>query len=271
MLSILITHYKAFPMLRLCLNSMREHLGGIKDKEIIVIDSAADPRNRALLAREFPKTQYIGFAKNVGYGRLVNAGIAQSRGSHLLIVNHDIILTQGAVERLLDFLDSHPGTGIVAPRLNAFNGKPMRSCFRYYDIWVVVGRRTFLRHIPWVRRKIDRFLMHEVNFTDKAAWPVDWVQGSALLTLRTIVAKVGLFDPRYFMYFEDVDWCRRFWENGYAVVYCTTATLLHWHGQASRRYGGIADLFLNKYALIHLVSAAKYFFKHGFHQPHHGV
>ncbi|MDP3794777.1 MAG: glycosyltransferase family 2 protein [bacterium] len=270
-LSILITHYKALPMLRLCLHSIREHLGGITDKEIIVMDSAAESGTKPRLAREFPEAQYIGFSDNVGYGRLVNAGIRASQGSHLVIINHDIVFTHGAVERLLDFLDNHPGTGIVAPQLCGFNGKPMRSCFRYYDIWVVAGRRTFLRHIPRIRRKIDRFLMAEVQFSGESAWPVDWVQGSALATLRTTVERVGLFDERFFMYFEDVDWCRRFWENGYAVMYLTTATLYHWHGQASRRYGGVADLFFNKYALIHLASAVKYFFKHGFHQPHHGT
>jgi N-acetylglucosaminyl-diphospho-decaprenol L-rhamnosyltransferase len=73
---------------------------------------------------------------------------------------------------------------------------------------------------------------------------------------------VGPMDERFFMYFEDVDWCRRFWQAGYRIVYLPQAKIYHYHLRVSKKTGGLADLFINKYTWIHIVSAIKYFLKY---------
>ena len=94
--------------------------------------------------------------------------------------------------------------------------------------------------------------------------------GSALLTRKEHLARVGLFDERFFMYMEDSDLCRRYWEAGLKVMYCPQSVMYHFHGKASKSRNPFGALF-NKYARIHVISAIKYFRKYGLSTPHYGV
>jgi len=87
------------------------------------------------------------------------------------------------------------------------------------------------------------------------------VQGSAMLVKKDLIDKIGLLDERFFMYFEDTDWCRRFRENGYKVVYLPDAQMSHYYHRASKKMGSILDILFNKYTRIHIQSSLKYFSK----------
>jgi len=82
-----------------------------------------------------------------------------------------------------------------------------------------------------------------------------------MMVRREAFEKVGFMDERYFMYLEDADWCRRFWENGYQVVFLPEAKMFHYYYRVSKKKGGFLDIFLSKYTRIHLISALKYFWK----------
>ena len=92
--------------------------------------------------------------------------------------------------------------------------------------------------------------------------------GAALLVSRQATERVGLMDERFFMYFEDVDWARRFWENGYAVAYVPKSRMYHMHGKSSQRFG-ILDMLLNRMARVHIASGLKYFIKYRFRTIYH--
>jgi hypothetical protein len=123
----------------------------------------------------------------------------------------------------------------------------------------VIYRRTFLGKTGPGKKELARFSMKDR--VGQGAGAVDWVLGAAMLVRRAAVKEVGLMDERFFMYFEDTDWCRRFWEKGWSVIYLPEATMHHYHGRLSRKTGGLADLFFNKYTWIHISSAVKYFWK----------
>ena len=91
---------------------------------------------------------------------------------------------------------------------------------------------------------------------------VDWLMGSVLMLSRKAFEKVGHLDSRFFMYLEDTDWCRRFWENDLRVVYYPDVEMLHYHGKGSGKGGVIHSLLMNKYTWIHISSAIKYFKKY---------
>ena len=99
---------------------------------------------------------------------------------------------------------------------------------------------------------------------------VDWLMGSAMMVRKGDLDKVGGFDERYFMYFEDVDWARRFWENGLKVVYYPKVTMYHHHFQSSKKKSILSSAF-NKYARIHVQSALKYFKKFGLKKVKYGA
>ena len=258
MLSVIITHHRTPVLLKLCLKSIKENIGQI-EHEIIVADSQAEPETQDLIKEKFPLVRFISFPNNVGYAKIVNKGIESSQGKYLLILNADIIVLKESINRLVEFIQSHIQVGLVGPQLLTFNNLIQNSCFCFPNIGAIIARRTFLGKLNWGKRKINHFLMKEEDFSSLKR--VDWLQGSAMLVRKEAIKKVGLLDERFFMYLEDADWCRRFWQNSYEVVYLPTAQMAHYYYRTSKKWGGFLDIFLNKYTRLHLISAIKYFWK----------
>lgn len=257
-LSIAVNSYRNPELLRLCLESVFRHPGS-SDFEVLVVDSATEETTR-LVMQDFPRARFFPNERNVGFVSLLNRSIAEAKGEYFLLINHDIILTEGAVDSLIRFMETDSGIGMVGPRQVNFNGSEQVSCFRFYRPWTIFYRRTVLGKLPAGRRHLDWFLMRDYNRA--APKPVDWIMGSAMLVRRGAVEAVGRMDTRFFMYMEDVDWCRRFWESGWKVFHVPTVSVYHYHGKGSAKGGLLASLFLNRLTWYHISSAAKYFLKY---------
>jgi len=258
MLSIIITHHKTPVMLRLCLKAIRENIVDIAH-EIIITDSEADFESQNSIKGEFSQIDFTFFPKNVGYAKLVNAGIKKSKGNYVLILNADIIVAKDSISKMIDYMESNPNTGLIGPKLLTFSNQAQNSCFRFPDLGAVLARRTLLGKSIWGRAKLNYFLIKDKNLS--LPTKVDWLQGSAIMARREAIDKIGLMDERFFMYLEDTDWCRRFWENNYQVIYFPGAQVFHYYYRASKKWGNFLDIFLNKYTQIHLLSTFKYFWK----------
>ncbi|MDO8495824.1 MAG: glycosyltransferase family 2 protein [bacterium] len=260
-LSIIIVNYKNRELLKLCLQSLEQHVLPNIESEVLVVDSEAEAETAEMIREDFPKMQYLLEQNNVGYAKGVNRGLRKAQGSYILILNPDIIVTSGTVETMLEFIKTNPEVGLVGPRLLNFDGSVQNSRFRFYRPSTILYRRSFLGKLPFGQKGLDRFHMKDVT-SEEIAWP-DWLMGSALLTTREAINKVGLLDERFFLYFEDVDWAKRFWENGYKVAYLPKATMYHYLQRRSKAGLGPLDFFLRREARWHLQSAFKYFSKHG--------
>ncbi len=258
-LSIIITSYRNPDLLKVCLNSVKKNLDGLSF-EIIVADSATEERTEMMMREEFPDVSFFPFEKNVGFQALLKKGLDESKGDYLLLLNGDILVKPGSIKSLYDYVSQNPSVGIVGPKLLNFNETLQDSCFRFYEPMTIVYRRTFLGKTSFGKKHLDWFLMKDQDH--EKILEVDWLMGSALMLSRKALEKVGYMDPRYFMYMEDVDWCRRFWENGYKVVYYPLSVMHHYHGKISGKKGVIHSLLLNKYTWIHISSAIKYFRKY---------
>ena len=112
----------------------------------------------------------------------------------------------------------------------------------------------------FAKKELERFLMKNVK--KNQPFEVDWLMGSALMFRATTAKKIGPMDRRFFMYFEDVDWCWRSWENGLKVIHNPLVRVYHYHGKQSANKGILKAIFFNKYARIHIQSAIKFFWKH---------
>jgi len=213
-----------------------------------------------IASEDKPSVVFIPLKENVGFGKMVNIGLKKAQGQYLLILNADIIIHKPeTISLMIEHLKTHPEVGLLGPQLLNFNGSPQDSCFRFYTPAIVLCRRSILGKTNWGKKIIDRFLMKDIDKTKPIT--VDWLMGSIFLTTAEAVKKIGLMDESFFMYFEDVDWCRRFHQAGYQIVYFPEAQVYHYHGQASKKGWGIFDFLLSRYARIHLISAIKYFWK----------
>jgi len=258
-LSIVITSYKNPELLKLCIDSIRKEVRGIA-YEIIVADSATEEDTSLMMREDYPEVKFFPYKENVGFQKLVNMGIEGSRGDLILFLNGDIIVTKESVEKLFQYLKTHPEAGMAGPKLLNFNGTFQYSCFRFYKPMTIPYRRTFLGRLPFGRKHLDWFLMKDKNHDETIE--VDWLMGSALMMRRSAIEKVGLMDPRFFMYMEDVDWCRRFWENGLKAIYHPESQMFHYHGKGSGKGTILSSLLFNKLTWIHIASAIKYFNKY---------
>ncbi|MGD0977183.1 MAG: glycosyltransferase family 2 protein [Minisyncoccia bacterium] len=258
-LSIIIVHHRTPGFLKMCLKSLKTVATGI-DHEVIVVDSKATRESKEIVSELAPEAIYLSSKENLGYSRGVNTGLKIAKGDFLLVLNPDIIITGDNLLKLLEFMKKHPDVGMAGPQLRNFNGTVQNSYFRFYRPITIVARRVFGGKFDYFKNLINDFQMSDVD-PNKIQTP-DWIMGSMLMINRNALEKVGLMDERFFMYFEDVDWARRFWHNGYKVVYFPKAFVYHYHRHESKTKLGVFDAIFNKKTRWHIVSAVKFFMKY---------
>lgn len=264
-LSVIITSYKNPAVLRLCLESLKKNIL-LENYEVLVLDSSTEEDLEMMMREEFPKIRFFPHSENLGFLGLVNEGIENAKGNYYLILNDDIVIKHKSADILLEYLKKNLSVGIAGPKLLNFDGKFQFSCFRFYTPLIILYRRTFLGKLKFAQKKIDYFLYKDRDHNK--LMDVDWVMGSAMMTSRRAVEKVGLMDRTFFMYFEDVDWCRRFWENKYEVMYCPFAQMFHYHRKGSASQSILKAAF-NNLTRNHIQSVIKYFWKYrGKSNPH---
>ncbi|HRH32386.1 MAG TPA: glycosyltransferase family 2 protein [bacterium] len=255
--SILIVHTFEQRLIRQTLRGIRRAAPQLH-VEILIIDNNPAAGIADMLKREFPEVRY--FAKqNEGFGSAMNIGMKAAKGKYILVFNPDIIISAGALEKLYTYMEQHPDVGIVGPKLLNADGTLQYSCNRYHEVLVPILRRTPLGRLSFGKRKVDHFLMKDSSHDEIVE--VDWLMGSSLFTRAEALGKVGYFDERFFMYFEDTDLCWRFWEAGYKVIYNPEAVMVHYHRRASAD-GSLFKQLRSPLTWHHIRSAYKFFRKH---------
>jgi GT2 family glycosyltransferase len=230
-LSVVILNWNARAYLMEALRSIteREWRHAI---EVIVVDNASNLDDSvATVQRDFPQARLLALPTNVGFAAGNNAGLGLARGRHILFLNPDTILHEGALDALVDFMDSHPRAGACGPKLLNFDGSLQTSCRSFPSFGTGLFRNTFLGRLfpnnPWTRS----YLM--LDFRHDREAEVDWLSGSALCVRRTALEHVGCWDESFFMYCEDVDLCYRLKEAGWSRVYVPRAIITHRIGASS--------------------------------------
>jgi len=228
-LSIIILNYKTKNLLKQCLKNI-VNLNLPVQYEIIVVDNNSQDGCEEMMRKNFPIFKFIQAGENRGMGAGNNVGIHIAQGKNVLILNPDVALLEGSIENLIDFIESDARIGCVAPKLLYPNKNYQQSRYRFPKfLFLPILIRTGLGRFG--KKILDEYFMR--TFSIDEAHKIDWARGSALLFRKDILDKIGGFDEGFFMYMEDVDWCRRFWENGFKVVYYPEAQMLHYHGKGS--------------------------------------
>lgn len=259
-LSIVILNYQNRELLKQCLLGIQATRLTMPH-EIIVVDNNSGDATPAMVSARFPDVRIISSPVNGGCAFGNNLGLLAARGEFVLVLNPDIAVFPGAIEELIRFLEAHPDAALVAPRLSNPDGSTQMSCFRFPDWLVPMLRRTPLGRLAAAKRHLRSYLM--LDWPHDQTRAVDWVLGACMLVRNSAVNAVGLMDERFFMYFEDVDWCRRFWQAGYSVFYHPTARMIHYHQRLSAENPGLRGVF-SATTRIHIASGFRYFLKYGF-------
>lgn len=202
--------------------------------EQIISDNGSSDNSIAEIRARYPEVKIVENSKNIGFGAANNNAFNISTGEFVLCLNPDMRLVPGSLKILLDWMRVHKEVGIVSPKLvdekGVFNegAKPRRFPRLIDQVAILLKLPHLFPHV------LDSYLYK--NFDSNKEQEVDSVRGSFMLTRRAFLDKLGwAFDPRYFIWFEDVDICREAWRNGYKVMYTPIISCVDYVGQTFKR------------------------------------
>lgn len=256
--SIVIVNYNQKYFARMCVEAIEASRVSFP-LEIIVVDNASQDESIEYLRRmaQEGRIRLIEAGANLGYGKGNNLGVQNAQGEYIVISNPDVFVREDTLQSMVDYLEAHPEIGVLGPRLRYYNGQVQESCRRHMTFTDLVIKRTFLKHIPRFKKRLDHYLMND--FDHDQVQEVDLIVGAYYLLRKKVYEEVGGFDPRYFLFMEDYDFCRKLHQSGYQVVYYPKAEAEHYHKRLSG--GSLFWLLSRKIFWIHLSSAIKYFLK----------
>ena len=225
--SVVIVTYNSAGHIDACLESAVETLPPL-DYETVIVDNASPDGTGLAVRQRWPAVRVIDAGGNLGFARATNIGIRQSSGAFVLVLNPDTVLHPGAIKRLLDVLESIADVAVAGPRLVDGRGRAELS------FGSMIGPVSELRQKLLVRGN-DRgapVIHGYVQRLTRTSRVVDWVSGACMLVRRSDAEAVGLFDERYFMYAEDVDFCAAIRARGRKVLFVADAEVSHLRGQS---------------------------------------
>jgi GT2 family glycosyltransferase len=226
-LSIVIVSYNTRSDLEACLNSLAAHPPTLIC-EVVVVDNASTDGSAELVQARSPAVRLIRQSSNVGFAAANNAGIRQTTGALILLLNSDTIVPPGAIDALVGRLRATPTAAAAGPKLVDARGKaelsfgPMISPLA--EAWQKSMMALHARGVPPVSGWVERTTNRE-QF-------VDWVSGAALVVYRRDAEAVGLLDERFFLYTEDVDFCASLRARGRRILFTPSARITHLRGRS---------------------------------------
>jgi GT2 family glycosyltransferase len=230
-LSIIIVSWNVQELLQGCLASIEAGKGALL-LETIVVDSGSADGSPEMVKAQFPWVRLIARQDNVGFPMGNNIGLAEANGRYLLLLNPDTEIVGDALSTMVAYLEANPDVGVVGGQLLNPDGTVRSSRRRFPTTATAFFESTWLQ--PFAPKSVLRRYYAE-DIGDEETADVDWVKGACLMTRRTILEQVGPLDADYFMYSEELDWCRRIKTAGWRVVYLPQAKIIHFEGKSSEQ------------------------------------
>ena len=215
--SVVVVCLNGLPWLERCLESVQEY-------ETIVVDHGSTDGSRELVRERFPSARILE-QRNVGMGGGNNAGMRVAGGEYYLLLNSDAWVVADGVARLAAFADANPEAAIVGPRLRNPDGTLQRSVRAFPTRWRLATEYFLLRKVAPRSRTLNP--LYAGWFDHETVVEADWISGACLLVRREATRAVGLFDESFFLFSEETDWCYRFRQAGWRVLFYPGAEVVH--------------------------------------------
>lgn len=229
-LSIIIVSWNAKEFLSNCLQSLTHKISH-HHSEIIVVDNASIDGSYELVQGQFPHVKLIRNNTNLGFAKANNIGIRESKGKYICLINSDVIVKENCIDNMYEYMDQHTEIGILGPKILSLDGLVQRSTMGFPTLWNSLCRAFALDSLFPRSKLFGGQLM--------TYWPhdtirdVDVLNGCFWMVRREALKEVGLLDEEFFFCGEDIDWCKRFIDAGWGVVFFPDAEAIHYGGASS--------------------------------------
>lgn len=225
--SVVIVNWNACDVLADCLRSIREQTPSIAC-EVIVIDNASTDGSVEMVRRDFPDVHLIANEDNLGFAAANNQGMRAAQGRYVLLLNPDTVILDRAIEKNVAFADARSDAGVVGVKTLRGDRRLTRNCFQYsglLNLAIATSglNKAFPTHRFWSRERYGWWDYNSIR-------TVDVVAGCYMLVRKEVIDSVGGMDEQFFMYGEEMDWCRRITRAGWKIYFQPDACIIHYGG-----------------------------------------
>jgi GT2 family glycosyltransferase/glycosyltransferase involved in cell wall biosynthesis len=232
-LDIIIVNYKSTAYLIKCIESIYDSVGRVSVNILVQDNASGDGVER--IKEIFPQVRLCVNSANIGFGAAVNRAIRKSSAPYVMLLNPDTTVVSGVFDLTVDYLEANADVGIVGPKILDSDGTIQGSARSFPTPLTAFFGRTSLITRLFPNNRITTANLLTRNSDGITPMEVDWVSGACMVVRRQAINEVGVFDERFFMYWEDADWCRRMWDHGWKVAYFPRAAILHLVGKSSSK------------------------------------
>jgi len=244
-LSIVIVNWNTKQYLDHCIGSIFQERKTMV-LEVIVVDNGSQDGSAREVKKVFPSVHIIANKENLGFAKAANQGLQEASGKYVLLLNPDTQVKNGAVKRLMSFMDSHPDTGVAGAQLLNSDGSKQNSIANFPSLATELFNKSFLR---WLFPR--RFPGKERNYSEPVE--VNSVIGACMMVRRKALDQVGFLDENYFLFLEETDWCYRMKKAGWRIFHVPQAEIYHSQGKSAET--------VRKRAKVEYFRSRYYFFK----------
>ncbi len=262
---IIVCHNSAFWLQKALSTLDQFYLQKTKRKvKVSVVDNASSDETAQLLNRDFPWANSVFLPENVGFAAANNVIIKSSSAQYIMLMNSDVELDEGSqLDLLLNYLDKNPKVGVITPRVEHSNGALDLACHRGEP--TLRASLMYFTHLEQLFPQIKFFAgYHQLYKNLDTIHPVDACSGAAMIVKQQVIQKVGDLDERFFMYAEDLDWCKRIRDAGYQVIYHPGVRVIHHKYKSGIKTTSQTLAKRTKYHFYHTM--LQYFDKHYAHR-----
>ncbi|WP_054901431.1 glycosyltransferase family 2 protein [Pseudomonas sp. NBRC 111131] len=252
---VMVVNFNTGSLLQPMFDALRR-AGSERLASYLVVDNASADNSLECLANVCPEALLLSNKQNVGFGRANNQLLAHLQGKYALLLNTDAFVASDTLEKTIAYMDAHPDCGVLGVRLEGRDGD-LQPCCRYFPtpLNIFVARTGLGRLFPGLQ------MVDEMAWDHGSVRECDWLPGCFYLVRREVLDQVGLFDSRYFLYYEEVDHCKRVKEAGWKVVFYPYTTVVHIGGESSKSVAEL-EAASRQISAYQIESELLYFRKH---------
>ena len=219
-LSVIIVNWNTSDLLHNCLQTVFE---GIYQQqiEVIVVDNASDDHSCEMVQQDFPSVKLIESTTNLGFAGGNNLALRHAIGRYILLLNTDTLIHGRVLPDAIEWLDQHPTVGVMGPRVLNEDGSVQPSCSAFPSLRHLAMQTLGLTRL----KRLDAYRM--TGWDRRTARTVDVISGAAMFVRSSAMRQVGLLDEAFFFYGEETDWCRRFADAGWKLVFVPIPEITH--------------------------------------------